>query len=143
MSFSRKNLLGNAKVFPSPCLKPMDLKVPLKLMENNMNYYLPHIILMKSSDRCIIIVFINMKISCFGTLLKWHFGMGLLLCICCIFSECLDLKIPPEACFCQLCSGTQKYDNVKLVDRFLQIKDWIVRKNPIFLYTFKRTRNQR
>ena len=31
---------------------------------------------------------------------KWHFGMGVLLQICCIFSEHLFLRTPPEGSFC-------------------------------------------
>ena len=38
--------------------------------------------------------------SCFATLLKPHFGMSVLLYICCIFSERLFLKTPLGGCFC-------------------------------------------
>ena len=34
------------------------------------------------------------------TLLKAHFGMGVLRYICCIFSEHLFLRTPLEGCFC-------------------------------------------
>ena len=36
----------------------------------------------------------------FRTLLKSHFGMGVLLCICCIFSDHLFLRLPLAKCFC-------------------------------------------
>ena len=38
--------------------------------------------------------------SCFATLLKPHFGMSVLLYICCIFSERLFLKTPLGGCLC-------------------------------------------
>ena len=37
--------------------------------------------------------------SCFASLLKSHFGMSVLLLICCIFSEHLVKRIPLEGCF--------------------------------------------
>ena len=37
--------------------------------------------------------------SCFATLLKLHFSMGVLLEICCIFSEHLFLRTPLRGCF--------------------------------------------
>ena len=40
--------------------------------------------------------------SCKVTLLKSHFGMGVLLYICCIFSEHLFLKTPVDGCFCSV-----------------------------------------
>ena len=43
--------------------------------------------------------------SCFATLLKSHFGMGILLKICCIFSEHFFLRRPLSGCFwiqCQM-----------------------------------------
>ena len=36
----------------------------------------------------------------FMSLLKSHFGMSVLLSICCIFSEHLFLRTPLEGCFC-------------------------------------------
>lgn len=36
----------------------------------------------------------------FRTLLKSDFGLGVLLCICCIFSDDLFLRLPLEKCFC-------------------------------------------
>ena len=36
---------------------------------------------------------------CKATLLKSHFGMGILLKICCIFSEHLFLRTPLDGCF--------------------------------------------
>ena len=39
--------------------------------------------------------------SCFATLLKSHFVMGVLLYIDCIFSEHLLLGTPQEGCFCK------------------------------------------
>ena len=38
--------------------------------------------------------------NCFATVLKSHFGMGVLLYICCIFSEHLFIKITIKGCFC-------------------------------------------
>ena len=40
--------------------------------------------------------------SVMATLLKLHFGMDVLLKICCIFSEHLFLRTPPDSCFCDL-----------------------------------------
>ena len=37
---------------------------------------------------------------CKATLLKSHFGIGILLQICCIFSEHLFLRTPLDGCFC-------------------------------------------
>ena len=42
---------------------------------------------------------ISIKLLCFATLLKSHFGMGVLLYICCIFSEHLFLRTPLDGCF--------------------------------------------
>ena len=42
---------------------------------------------------------ICLKISCFAALLKSHFGMVVLLQICCIFSEHLFLRTPLGDCF--------------------------------------------
>ena len=40
--------------------------------------------------------------STYATLLKSHFGMGILLLICCIFSENLFLRTPMKGYFCNL-----------------------------------------
>ena len=40
------------------------------------------------------------QLYCNVTLLKSHFGMGVLLKICCIISEHLSLRTPLEGCFC-------------------------------------------
>ena len=37
---------------------------------------------------------------CFGTLLKSHFGIGVLQLIYCIFSEHIFLRTPLRSCFC-------------------------------------------
>ena len=43
--------------------------------------------------------------SCFATSLKLHFGMGILLWICCIFSEHLFVRISLDGCFCDFFSS--------------------------------------
>ena len=45
---------------------------------------------------------VRLQWSCKATLLKPHFGMGVLLQICCIFSQHLFLRTPLEGCFCKL-----------------------------------------
>ena len=52
--FQEKNIFENSDCFSAPCLKPADLKVPLKLTEKNMSYYFSHILVMKSSHLCIL-----------------------------------------------------------------------------------------
>ena len=44
--------------------------------------------------------FNKVALHSFATLLKSHFGMGVLLQICCIFSEDLFLRTPLGGCFC-------------------------------------------
>ena len=44
-----------------------------------------------------------------ATLLKSHFGMGVLLYISCIFSEHLFLRTPPGGCFCIWFQIKRKY----------------------------------
>ena len=41
----------------------------------------------------------NGNITCLATLLKSHFGMGVLLYICCVYSEHLFLRTPLDSCF--------------------------------------------
>ena len=41
-----------------------------------------------------------------SNLLKLHFGMGVLLQICCIFSQHLFLGTPLKSCFCKVLSST-------------------------------------
>ena len=40
--------------------------------------------------------------SCKATIFKSHFGMGVLLKLCCIFSEHFSLRPPLDGCFCIL-----------------------------------------
>ena len=47
-----------------------------------------------------VILFIKNNLQSSATLLKSHFGMGIFVQICCIFSEHLFLKTPLEGCFC-------------------------------------------
>ena len=42
--------------------------------------------------------------------IKSHFAMGVLLYICCIFSEHLFLRTPLEGCFCM--SDVKNFDNL-------------------------------
>ena len=43
---------------------------------------------------------ISIKLQSKATLFKSHFGIGVLLKICCIFSEQLFLRTPLDGCFC-------------------------------------------
>ena len=49
MQFSRKNFFENSKFFLAPYLKPVDLKLPLKLMEKKISYHFIQILLMRCS----------------------------------------------------------------------------------------------
>ena len=47
--FSEKNIFENSKIFPAPCLQPVNLKVSLKLFVINMSYYFTRILLMTNN----------------------------------------------------------------------------------------------
>ena len=51
------------------------------------------------------------------TLLKSHFGMGVLLSICCIFSENLFLRTPLDGCFDRRCLTGSSIRLCKVVQR--------------------------
>ena len=44
--------------------------------------------------------FNKVALQLYATLLKLHFGMGILLQICCIFLEWFFVRTPLEGCFC-------------------------------------------
>ena len=68
------------------------------------------------------------SINCFATLLKWHFGMDVLLLICGILSEHLFLKTPLEGCIfiewfslCQNCRFA--LNDLDQVELFITLND--------------------
>ena len=52
---------------------------------------------------------------CFATLLELHFGMSVLLWICCIFSEHLFLRIPLGGCFWIIILAVFKHERYNYV----------------------------
>ena len=60
---------------------------------------------------------------CKATLLKSHFGMGVLLQMCCIFSEHLFLRIPLDGCFWTVKEITGKFmEKGKIKNSKAQVK---------------------
>ena len=78
----------------------------LELMLSNGSYFgssLPEVFLGKGVLKiCRKFTGEKPMLSCFATLLKSNFGMGVLLQICCIFSEHFFVRTPLDGCFCYL-----------------------------------------
>ena len=103
IKFTQEILNGKLHLLYSECLWDISENSmrKLKLIFENSRSSRPEVFLGKS-----VLKFIGehpcrtaISIKLLATLLKSHFGMGVLLLICCIFSEHLFLRAPLSGCF--------------------------------------------